>query len=141
MHLTYVQSAEPYGHLENLLRRAIVAHGAGVTEQRSLASAVLAIIETNLKRRVVAVNSQGQPLQYNLHYEVRFGLRDAAGNVLLKPQGIDLLRNFAYNVHIELGASRRRSQLVRDMQSEAARLIMLRLEALPAGDRASPGSG
>lgn len=133
MHSTYVQSAEPYGYLENLLRRAIVAHGASVTEQRGKATAVLYILDTNLLRRVLAVNSHGQPLQYDLLYEVRFGLRDADGRVLLKPQSIDLRRNFAYNVNIELGASRLKSQLVRDMQQEATRLIMLRIEALPVG--------
>lgn len=130
MRVTYVQSSEPYGHLENLLRRAIVSRGFEVTGNRRKASAELDILDTELTRRVLAVNSRSQPLEYGLHYTVRFRLLGANGETLLKPQSMELDRNLAYNVNIELGASRRQEQMQRDMQREVARLIMLRLEAL-----------
>ncbi len=130
MRVTYVQSGEPYGHLENLLRRAIVARGLKVTEDRHEASAELDILDTQLKRRVLAVNSRGQPLEYDLHYTVRFALVEASGKTLLRPHSIDLDRHLAYNVNIELGSTRRRQQLEQDMQREATRLIMMRLEAV-----------
>jgi len=130
MKVTYVRSGEPYGHLENLLRRAIVARGLKVTQNRDEASAELDILDTQLKRRVLAVNSRGQPLEYDLHYTVRFELVDASGKTLLRPRSIDLDRHLAYNVNIELGSTRRQQQLERDMQREATRLIMMRLEAV-----------
>ncbi len=37
MHTTYVESGEPYGNLENLLRRAVTARGDQVTENRDKA--------------------------------------------------------------------------------------------------------
>src|SRR5690625_171351 len=105
MQLTYVQSGEPYGHLENLLRRAIVNHGLKVTENRKQASAELDILSTQMTRRLLAVNAHGQPLEYNLHYTVRFRLLDASGQTLLEAQSIGLNRNLAYNVNIELGTT------------------------------------
>ncbi len=130
MQMTYVASGEPYGHLENKLRQAIVARGGKVTQSRTRASAVLDIMNTRLKSRVIAVNTHGQPLQYVLHYRVEFRLLNARGDELLAPQTLDLQRDFAYNVHIQLGSSRRQAQLLRDMQDAAVRRLMLRLEAL-----------
>lgn len=100
-----------------------------MTEKRSEATAVLDIMDAKWTRRVMAVNIRGRPLQYRLRYEVLFSLRAGGGKMLLEPQSIEVQRSQAYNVRIELGASRRRKQLLRDMQNEAARLIMLRLQA------------
>lgn len=134
MHVTYVASGEPYGNLENLLRRALVARGDEVTENRDRASAVLDIMSTGNNRRVLAVNSNGQPLEYMLTYRVRFRLLDAKGGALLAPQEIALRRDLAYSVNIQLGSTRRERELIADMQNEAVELIMLRLEALRRGE-------
>lgn len=130
MRVTYVASGEPYGNLENLLRRALVARGDQVTEDSKQASAVLDIMSTSNNKRVLAVNSNGQPLEYMLTYRVRFRLLDAKGDALLAPQEIALRRDLAYSVNIQLGSTRRERELIADMQNEAVELIMLRLEAL-----------
>ena len=134
---TYIQSEEPYGHLENLLRNAIRAHGDEVTESCSDKSAVLSIIDHSVEKRVLAVNAQGQPLQYELRYQVTFRLNDGNGKTLLPTTTLKLQRQLAYSIYNELGAGRRQDALVADMQREASRLILLRLEALER-DPASP---
>ncbi|MGH8274483.1 MAG: LPS assembly lipoprotein LptE [Gammaproteobacteria bacterium] len=136
MKVTYVASSEPYGYLENALRRAIAARGAQVSENRPQAGAVLDIIHTELKRRVLAVTGLGQPQEYELDYSVRFRLFDSRGDELLAPQSVSLTRNLAYNLSIQLGSSLRQAQLKRDMQQEAVRLIMLRLAALERREKA-----
>lgn len=130
---TCIQSEEPYGHLENLLRNAIRAHGDVVTESCTDESAVLAITNHTVERRVLAVNAQGQPLQYELDYQVTFSLADAGGKTLLPTATLKLQRQLAYSIYNELGAGRRQDALVADMQREASRLILLRLEALEQG--------
>ncbi|MGH8224717.1 MAG: LPS assembly lipoprotein LptE [Gammaproteobacteria bacterium] len=139
MHTTYVASGEPYGNLENLLRRAVVARGDQVTEDNQQASAVLDIMSTDNSRRVLAVNSNGQPLEYSISYRVQFRLLDAKGKELLTPQSVVLHRNLAYSIYIQIGSTRRERELVADMQGEAVQLILLRLEALRR-DEAADGS-
>jgi len=130
MRTVYLNSSQPYGGLENDLRRAIIANGGGVANERSSATAVLDILEESQQRRVLAVNSRGRPQEYALTYTVRYELLDAHGKQLLAPAKIQLRRDLAYSVNIELGAGRRQKELLGDMQQEATRLMMLRLQAL-----------
>ena len=134
---TCIRSEEPYGHLENLLRNAIRAHGDEVTESCTDKTAVLAIIAHSVEKRVLAVNAQGQPLQYELRYQVTLRPDDGAGRTLLPTATLKLQRQLAYSIYNELGAGRRQDALVADMQREASRLVLLRLEALERGP-ASP---
>lgn len=127
---TCIQSEEPYGHLENLLRNAIRAHGDEVSDSCGKDAATLAIISHSVETRVLAVNSQGQPLQYQLTYQVQFRLDGADGKTLLPAASLQLQRQLAYSVYNELGTGRRKKALIADMQREASRLILLRLEAL-----------
>ncbi|HYW76158.1 MAG TPA: LPS assembly lipoprotein LptE [Gammaproteobacteria bacterium] len=132
---TCIQSGEPYGHLENLLRNAIRAHGDQVTETCTRGSAVLAIIGHSVKRRVLAVNAQGHPLEYAIYYQVSFRLDDKQGKTLLPETTLKLQRQSAYSIYTQLGSGRRQDTLVADMQREASQLILLRLQAV---DQISP---
>ncbi len=137
MRHTYIRSGEPYGHLENLLRNALRARGEQVSMTYGATDAVLDIVNHSVERRVLAVNARGQPLQYQLVYRVEFRLLDKTGNELLAPTTLKVQRQLAYAVTNELGTGNRRRSLVGNMQREASRLILLRLEAL---DRHLPGS-
>lgn len=135
MHHTCIQSGEPYGHLENLLRNAILASGEQVSASCGDTDAMLDIIDHSVKSRLLAVNSSGQPQEYQLVYRVKFQLLDAAGKVLLAPTTLKTQRLVAYSVTNELGVRSYEQSLISDMQREASRLILLRLEAL---DREPP---
>lgn len=130
MKATYIASSQPYGGLENLLRRAIQAEGYRVVDDPRQATATLDIVRAAHELRVLAVNSRGQPLEYAVTYTVQYRLEDGSGHQLLAPTTIRLTRELAYNVNIELGASRRQEQLLESMQRDASRLILLRLQAL-----------
>jgi len=135
MHQTCIQSEEPYGHLENFLRNALRERGEQVGSGCGDKDAVLDIMDHSVESRVLAVNSKGQPQQYQLIYHVQFRLLGASGKELLAPTDIQLQRQLAYSVYNELGVGQRKQSLVQDMQREASRLILLRLEAL---DRKGP---
>ncbi len=130
MQHTYIQSNEPYGHLENLLRNALRARGEQVSTAHGATDAVLDIVNHSTRSRVLAVNARGQPLQYQLVYRVEFRLLDRTGKELLAPTILKVQRQLAYSVTNELGTGSRRRSLVGNMQREASRLILLRLEAL-----------
>lgn len=130
MQHTYIRSSEPYGHLENLLRNALRARGEQVSATYGDTDAVLDIMNHSTQSRVLAVNAKGQPLQYQLVYRVEFQLLDKTGKALLVPTTLKVQRQFAYSVTNELGTGSRQRSLVSNMQREASRLILLRLEAL-----------
>lgn len=138
MHRTCLRSGEPYGHLENLLRNALRERGERVGTDCGDKDAVLDVIDHSMDSRVLAVNSKGQPLQYQLMYQVRFRVLDAHGNQLLAPTTIQVQRQLAYSVYNELGAGQRKQALKADMQREASRLILFRLEALGRKERPAP---
>ena len=138
MHQSCIRSTEPYGDLENDLRNALREHGEQVGDGCGKHDAVLDIVSHSVESRVLAVNSKGQPQQYQLNYYVRFRLLDASGKQLLASTDIQLQRQLAYSVSTELGTGRRRKSLVRDMQREASQLILLRLEALARKGQAAP---
>ena len=129
---TCIQSEEPYGYLENQLRNAIRAQGSEVSDTCTASTAVLAILDHSFRRRVLAVNARGQPQEYLLTYQVTFRLDDAHGKTLLKASTLKLQSEQAYAITNELGAGRRQGVLLRHLQREASRLIMLRLASLSA---------
>lgn len=135
MQVTYISSGQPYGQLENLLRRAIQAEGYRVVEDPRQATATLFIMSADQQRRVLAVNAQAQPQEYAVTYTVQYRLEDGSGRELLSPTTIRLTRDLAYSVSVELGAARRQQELLANMQREASRLILLRLEALGRAHR------
>lgn len=135
MHHTCIRSGEPYGHLENLLRNAILASGEQVSTSCDDTDAILDIMSHSVQSRLLAVNSSGQPQEYYVVYRVKFQLRDAAGKVLLAPTTLKTQRLMAYSVTNNLGVSSHERSLISDMQREISRLILLRLEAL---DRQTP---
>lgn len=130
MHHTCIRSGEPYGNLENLLRNAIRDSGEQVSTSCGDTDAMLEIIDHSVQSRLLAVNSRGRPQEYQLVYRVEFQLRDASGKVLLAPTRLKAQRLLAYSVNNELGTGSRRQSLLRDMQREVSRLILLRLQAL-----------
>ncbi len=127
---TCIQSGEPYGYLENQLRNAIRTQGSEVSDTCTDKTAVLAIVNHSFRRRVLAVNSRGQPQEYLLTYWVTFSLDDGHGKTLLKDSTLKLQSEQAYSITNELGAGRRQGELYRHLQREASRLIMMRLASL-----------
>ncbi|HEX5313394.1 MAG TPA: LPS assembly lipoprotein LptE [Gammaproteobacteria bacterium] len=144
LHATFVTGSQPYGNLENLLRRSLARSGVAVVAERGKASAVLTILRESSERRVRAVNADGRPAEYALDYRVRYQLLGDDGAVLLAPQSLHLSRDYAYSPTVELGVGREQSAILAELQADAARLILLRLEALgrsiPAPAAASGGT-
>lgn len=138
MQSTYVASPTPYGDLENMLRREIARRGDRVVDDRDKATAVLQILQAQQTRRVLAVNSDGRPIEYALNYEVQFRLLDASGKELLAPQTLNLSREYAYSITAELGTTREETEILQQLQGEATRLILVRLEALVHRNPQSP---
>lgn len=125
-----VDSDQPYGALENMLRGALAQAGASVVLDRTKARGIVQIMQTSHKRRVLAIDANGRPIEYAMRYVVSFRMLDRSGRNILPPQTLSLEREYAYSIQVELGASRLENNILGEMQKEATRLIMLRIAAV-----------
>jgi len=129
MQRTYIADAGGNAELVRALRRSLVTPTTSVTDDATTATAVLNILNTQRFQRVLAVSNTGQPLEYQVAYEVRFSLTAAGGKTLIAPQKLTLTREYAYNVVNVIGDTEQANVLYKALEDNMAQLIMFRLEA------------
>jgi LPS-assembly lipoprotein len=128
MKITYVQAPNPGSELVRSLKRSIAAGAEHLTNDPSAATATLRILRDRPSNRLLSVNEQGRPQEYQLVYAVTF-LLQADGKQLLAPQTLSLTRSYRYNERDVLGSRQESQLLLRAMQQDMAQLILRRLEA------------
>ncbi|MDW8259854.1 MAG: hypothetical protein RML32_10475, partial [Gammaproteobacteria bacterium] len=74
----YIVSEDPHSAFAQALRRSLVVSGAQLASDRTAASAVITLERDALIERVLAVSSRNIPREYELTYQIRFGV--AAGD-------------------------------------------------------------
>lgn len=82
-------------------------------------------------RRVLSVDSAGQVQEYELHYQLRFEVRDTEGRSVLAVQTVSVIRQYAYQSSAVLAMADEEAALWRTMQQEAVRRIGFKLQKLP----------
>jgi LPS-assembly lipoprotein len=98
-----------------------------VTQTAADAKLILRILGEGRSSRVVAVDSAGRVLAYELHYLVRYDAIMADGTQMLAPQMLDLTRTFD-NPDVEvLGKQLEEELIYQDFARDAADRILMRL--------------
>jgi LPS-assembly lipoprotein len=98
-----------------------------VTQTAADAKLILRILGEGRSSRVVAVDSAGRVLAYELHYLVRYDAVMADGTQMLAPQLLDLTRTFD-NPDVEvLGKQLEEELIYQDFARDAADRILMRL--------------
>lgn len=109
------------------LRQGFTAAGA-VLHREASGGAGLRILEGRFDRRILSVDAAGKVLEYELLYTLEFDAIGADGEVLLRPQRLQLVRDYLYAGDV-YGASHRERLLREQMHREMARLILWRIQA------------
>lgn len=116
------------------LKRYIRAIGSTeVVNSRDDADAVLDVLgdpERNRTKTILSLNSSGRVSEYQLGYSINFRVLDKAGNQLLAPTTITLVRPITYNDSQVLAKESEEAQLYRDMRNDLVQQIMRRLAAI-----------
>ena len=116
------------------LKRYIRAIGSTeVVNTRDGADAVLDVLgdpERNRTKTILSLNSSGRVSEYQLGYSINFRVLDKAGNQLLAPTTISLVRPITYNDSQVLAKESEEAQLYRDMRNDLVQQIMRRLAAI-----------
>jgi LPS-assembly lipoprotein len=96
------------------------------------AQAILEIIGEERGKTILSLDSSGQVIEYQLHYRLRFRVRDARGRDYLPLSEIRLTRDVSYSSSQVLAKESEEQLLYRDMQSDVVQQVLRRLAAAPA---------
>lgn len=128
MATTFIETTNDNSELIGFLKRTLMASNVELVESKDSAQAQLRVVAEKQSKRVLSVDSRGRAREYELSYSVDFELTvDEA--VLIQQQRLTLTRDFLFDTEDVLGKGREEAMLIRDMQQDMVRLIMLRLQA------------
>ncbi|MDN2675078.1 LPS assembly lipoprotein LptE [Janthinobacterium sp. SUN026] len=116
------------------LKRYIRAIGSTeVVNTRDGADAVLEVLsdpERNRTKTILSLNKNGRVQEYQLGYSINFRVVDKAGNQLLAPTTISLVRPITFDESQVLAKETEEAALYRDMRNDLVQQIMRRLAAI-----------
>lgn len=127
-----VRGAPAFTVLGAELRRRLRAHGIRVVEAGEPADAVLRILSNRAGLRVVSVAPTGKAQEYLLFTDMRYDVVDRQGRALLEPSNLRLTRTLLFDPNQVLAVDAEAAVRREDMEREAVRLILYRLQSLPA---------
>jgi outer membrane lipopolysaccharide assembly protein LptE/RlpB len=97
------------------------------------ASAVLEIPVNNVVTDVLTIGDNARVREYRISHTVRFRLLDAEGEVLLTWQNLRQAREISFDEQRILAGSREQEYLKKELAETLSRLLIARLESMPAG--------
>lgn len=139
MSRTYISAGNENSELVRSLKRVLRSNQLTLVDNPVDAGAVLRIISEANNRRVLSVDSQGRAREYELQYSVKFEVTGKDNGFSLAPQELQLQREFLFDPEDVLGKGSEEADLIKDMQQDMVRLIMLRLQAYDLRGQGQPG--
>jgi LPS-assembly lipoprotein len=97
------------------------------------ASAVLEIPVNTVVTDVLTIGDNARVREYRISHTVRFRLLDAEGEVLLSWQNLRQAREISFDEQRILAGSREQEYLKKELAETLSRLLIARLESMPAG--------
>lgn len=129
MQRTYIADTGSNTELVRALSRSLDTPTTSVTNDATTATAVLNILDSKRSQWVLSVSNTGQPLEYQVAYQVQFSLITASGKTLLAPQKLSLTRNYNYSTTNTIGDTEQSDLLYKALADNMAELIMFRIDA------------
>lgn len=131
-------SAQQYTELQLDLKRILKANGSQIETDATNAQSVIKIEKETTTERVISVDSSGRAREYEIKLAIVFSMSLPAEKnqtrTLIKSKKLELIRDYVYDNQAVLGKSREKNVLIRDMQRDASRLIMLQIQAAHRDD-------
>lgn len=133
MSVVYLSAKNRHSELLQDLQRTLKTNGSVVVDDAIKAKASLKIESEKQTERVISVDSHGLASEYELKFEVMYSLNIVSeselSTVRIKDRRVTLIRDYVYDRTAVLGVIREKTVLIRDMQRDASRLIMLQIQA------------
>jgi LPS-assembly lipoprotein len=125
----YVSGIATHSDLHRELYRQLKIAGSEIAPSAAEGAYLLHISDVDRDKRLLSVNSRNKAVEYELIESATFGLRSKAGQQLVAPQRVTVLR-IQYRPELAVLGSNREAVLLRqDMREELAGRIIQRLSA------------
>lgn len=115
------------------LKLILKTNGSVIVSDATKATSHIKIEKEETSQRVISVDGSGRAREYELKYMVLFSastLSDSEhSKIKIDHKKLELIRDYVYDSEAVLGKSREKDILLRDMQRDASRLIMLQIQA------------
>jgi LPS-assembly lipoprotein len=125
----YVDTKDPYTDFNRALRESLVASGAKVVDDKSLATAVVHIRGEESGQRVLSVSARNTPEEYQVYYTVQYSV-EGGGRELIAPDTIAMTRDYSYDETAVLAKQREQAVLREALARDLAGMVVRRLAAL-----------
>lgn len=129
MATTWLKPADPTSPFTRELELLLRANGVTLAEQPGDGAAELHILTERITRRALSISGDARVREFELVFELRFSLRDAAGEVILGPESLRLERDFQFDEQEILGAANEEELIREEMRRNMAQTLIRRLEA------------
>lgn len=126
---TALQGVSEYSELALAFKRSFYSAGNELVE-KSEAQSILNITKNTFSRRVLSVDRNGNPSEYELTYQLSATLLDSDNKEIMPEQSIRLFRSYRYNPDIRLAKEAEESRLKSNMINDAVRQIMRRISVV-----------
>lgn len=124
----YIASPGGNGALLRELRRDLASDDTEILPTPLGATTTLSIIGVSRSSRPMALAQNGQPLEYQVTYQVEFSLL-VQDTPILEPQTVDLKRNYTYSVTNAIANEEQEQNLEDALSRDIAQFIVYRVVA------------
>jgi LPS-assembly lipoprotein len=124
----YIAASGGAGTLLRELRRDLASDNTEILPTPLGATTTLSIIGVTQGSRPLALNQAGQPLEYEVTYQVEFSLL-VQDTPILEPQTVTLRRNYTYSVTNAIANEEQEQNLQDALSRDVAQFIVYRVIA------------
>jgi len=126
------------GAVAQRIRSALVSNNrTRLAASAAGAEAVLVLGQEARSKTILSLSGAGRVTEYRLGLRLTYGISDKEGRALAADETIELNRDITYDDARVLAKSAEEQLLYRDMEDNAARRIMRRLQSLKPGNSTS----
>ena len=123
-----VEAPDTNSQFVRALNQRLVAAGARVVDE--VDASRLIIVDERLTNEPLAFGGDARVREFGLTFEVRYEVRDAAGELLLDSQVVLVTRSYEFDEQAILAASREQDNLATELRQMAVERVLASLSAL-----------
>ncbi len=125
----YVKGAARYSELGVVIHDAFQSSNSILVDSPSQAKAILHILSDKTEQRILATDSSGRALEYEISYLLRFQVMDIQGEALVRDQQVKIKREYKYDPTNVLATSGEVQRLKKDMIRASVQQMLRRINA------------
>lgn len=128
------------GELQRHLARALQSSGVTVEDEPGPGIAELKVPLAQFSNDTLSISGTARITEYAVHYNVQFEVADAAGQVLVPLQRIDMSREYSYDATNTVGSTAQVEAIQGSLNDDMVQAILFRLQAASKHDLTAPAA-